>query len=78
VPPRSINPYTLATLQVLHALLPTPYYQRSRPHCHPFAEQVNYTGESLHIPSWVPTSMATIPASRFTHVLCGKVGLTIR
>ena len=42
-------------------------YHRHRP----FAEQVNYTGESLHVPSGVPTSMATIPASPFTYVLCG-------
>lgn len=40
----------------------------------PFAEQVNYTGESLHVPSRVPTSMATIPPSPFTYVLRGACG----
>jgi len=38
----------------------------------PFAEQVNYAGESLHIPFGLPTSMATVPTSLFTHILCGK------
>jgi len=38
----------------------------------PFAEQVNYAGESLHIPFGLPTSMATVPTSSFTHILRGK------
>lgn len=41
-------------------------------HDRPFAEQVNYAGESLHIPFGLPTSMATVPTSLFTHILYGK------
>ena len=59
---------------MLHAPANFPdVYHRHRP----FAEQVNYTGESLHVPSGVPTSMATIPASPFTYVLCGTCGYLV-
>lgn len=83
--PRSAFPYTARvstpdgcprgnTAVVLRAPANFPdVYHRHRP----FAEQVNYTGESLHVPSGVPTSMATIPASPFTYVLCGTCGYLV-